>query len=683
MAVEFEKQWQILLGNSKSMEKVLAPIWLALETTNEREKVHDAVRQRMGALGTTHLPIEEDFVFGWDWLQERGQILSAELPPLDVVKVKWEGELGHILDDGLFGPGIQPHHCDLTNMDGIVTVTPRSFDAETYVDGQHIAETIMLQSGMNIQFGSSHMFKFVDPSQNHMSKRPMDAGPMVKGQRIKSGQGSRSVQETTFDLDGDIHSGVPLTLSKSSDRLDSEHTASSSSSSERNVVKPIIRVEQQDYYKQEIRPQEVQGHELILPATIEFRESSEDAFLSAVVNYTNSSTVHFKLSPTYVLYMTCRYVLSSQYRLDMSPSERTHKVIAIVNKMVSMMEGVIQDIAQYEQKQKNIAGALAFWMANASELLNFIKQDRDLSRITLDAQDVLAHLVQMAFKYLVHCLQSDLNNYMPAFLEDPEEASPERPKIDDVLHTLTGAMSLLRRCRVNAALTIQLFSQLFHFINMWLFNKLVTEPDSCLCSHYWGAIIRQQLGHIEAWAEKQGLELAADCHLSRIVQATTLLTMDKYLAEDVSNINNTCFKLNSLQLQALLQSYHCAQDEPYIPQELIENVVALAENTADELARSDGREVQLEEDPDLQLPFLLPEDGYSCDVVRNIPNGLQEFLEPLCQRGNIFQFIAPSGGKLLKMLYRFCLRGVYCKTNCDKCKSLAGYHVLFFKNWNS
>ncbi|XP_072359680.1 afadin isoform X12 [Scyliorhinus torazame] len=526
----------------------------------------------------------------------------------------------------LFGPGIQPHHCDLTNMDGIVTVTPRSFDAETYVDGQHIAETIMLQSGMNIQFGSSHMFKFVDPSQNHMSKRPMDAGPMVKGQRIKSGQGSRSVQETTFDLDGDIHSGVPLTLSKSSDRLDSEHTASSSSSSERNVVKPIIRVEQQDYYKQEIRPQEVQGHELILPATIEFRESSEDAFLSAVVNYTNSSTVHFKLSPTYVLYMTCRYVLSSQYRLDMSPSERTHKVIAIVNKMVSMMEGVIQ-------KQKNIAGALAFWMANASELLNFIKQDRDLSRITLDAQDVLAHLVQMAFKYLVHCLQSDLNNYMPAFLEDPEEASPERPKIDDVLHTLTGAMSLLRRCRVNAALTIQLFSQLFHFINMWLFNKLVTEPDSCLCSHYWGAIIRQQLGHIEAWAEKQGLELAADCHLSRIVQATTLLTMDKYLAEDVSNINNTCFKLNSLQLQALLQSYHCAQDEPYIPQELIENVVALAENTADELARSDGREVQLEEDPDLQLPFLLPEDGYSCDVVRNIPNGLQEFLEPLCQRG--------------------------------------------------
>ncbi|KAG5277478.1 hypothetical protein AALO_G00118070 [Alosa alosa] len=529
-------------------------------------------------------------------------------------------------DDGsiqLFGPGVLPHHCNLLHADGLVTVTPASAEAETLVDGQRVIDTTLLRSGATLQFGHAHVFKFVDPAQEHLvGKR--EPGPMMKG-RHKSG----SVPETTFDPHGDIHaSGLPT--SKSSGKLDMERAGNGS---ERGMVKPMIRGEQQDFSKHDGRSLDGLGPELTLPASIEFRENSEDAFLSAIINYTNSSTVHFKLSPTYVLYMTCRYVMSSHYRPDISPSERTHKVIAIVNKMVSMMEGVIQEIADGDQKQKNIAGALAFWMANASELLNFVKQDKDLSRITLDAQDVLAHLVQMAFKYLVHCLQSDLNNYMPAFLDDPEEQNPQRPKIEDVLHTLTGAMSLLRRCRVNAALTIQLFSQLFHFVNMWLFNKLVTEADSGLCSHYWGAILRQQLSHIEAWAEKQGLELAADCHLSRIVQATTLLTMDKYSMQDVQNINNTCFKLNSLQLNALLSNYHCAPDEPYIPPELIDHVVAVAENTADELARSDGREVQLEEDPDLQLPFLLPEDGYSCDVVRNIPNGFQEFLEPLCQRG--------------------------------------------------
>ncbi|XP_041420420.1 afadin isoform X20 [Xenopus laevis] len=520
----------------------------------------------------------------------------------------------------LFGPGIQHHHCDLNNMDGVVTVTPRRIDADTYVDGHRISETTMLHSGVKVQFGSSHVFKFVDPNLDHLlGKSLSDTGQIGKNQRTKQG-----LQETTFGLEGDVLGDVTTPANKMASKLDGERIPGMT---EKGMVKPMIRMDkQQDQRVQNGRSQDSQGPENVLPASIEFRENSEDAFLSAVINYTNSSTVHFKLSPTYVLYMTCRYVLSNKYRPDTSSAERTHKVIAVVNKMVGMMESVIQ-------KQKNIAGALAFWMANASELLNFIKQDRDLNRITLDAQDVLAHLVQMAFKYLVHCLQSELTSSMPAFIDDPEENDSQRPKIEDVLHTLTGAMSLLRRCRVNAALTIQLFSQLFHFINMWLFNRLVTDPDSGLCSHYWGAIIRQQLAHIEAWAEKQGLELAADCHLSRIVQATTLLTMDKYSHQDIPNINNTCFKLNSLQLQALLQNYHCAPDEPYIPTELIDSVVSVAENTADELARSDGREVQLEEDPDLQLPFLLPEDGYSCDVVRNIPNGLQEFLEPLCQRG--------------------------------------------------
>ena len=74
------------------------------------------------------------------------------------------------------------------------------------------------------------------------------------------------------------------------------------------------------------------------------------------------------------------------------------------------------------------------------------------------------------------------------------------------------------RCRVNAALTIQLFSQLFHYINMWTFNRIVLEPDLKLCTRLWGHCLRMRLSFIEAWAERQGLELAADCHLARVVQ---------------------------------------------------------------------------------------------------------------------------------------------------------------------
>merc|ERR1719483_137631 len=100
---------------------------------------------------------------------------------------------------------------------------------------------------------------------------------------------------------------------------------------------------------------------------------------------------------------------------------------------------------------------------------------------------MLAEAVQMAFHHLVRCLQGDLQRVMSAFLDPQEDLDPHdemgqrynmgRPTLNDVLNTLSAAMTLLRRCRVNAALTIQLFSQLFHFINMWLFNVLVREPQ--------------------------------------------------------------------------------------------------------------------------------------------------------------------------------------------------------------
>lgn len=51
-----------------------------------------------------------------------------------------------------------------------------------------------------------------------------------------------------------------------------------------------------------------------------------------------------------------------------------------------------------------------------------------------------------------------------------------------VLSILTNTMALLRRCRVNAALTIQLFSQLFHFINMWVFNRIVVDSHPNYCT---------------------------------------------------------------------------------------------------------------------------------------------------------------------------------------------------------
>lgn len=53
---------------------------------------------------------------------------------------------------------------------------------------------------------------------------------------------------------------------------------------------------------------------------------------------------------------------------------------------------------------------------------------------------------------------------------------------------------------------------------------------------------------------------------------------------------------------------------------LIEQTARAAEGVADELTRADGREVRLHEDTTLPVQLLLPDDGFSCDVVRYFNN---------------------------------------------------------------
>lgn len=50
------------------------------------------------------------------------------------------------------------------------------------------------------------------------------------------------------------------------------------------------------------------------------------------------------------------------------------------------------------QGQQASAGALAFWMANSSELLNFLQRDRDLNVLTRLSQLDLSRLVHRAYR---------------------------------------------------------------------------------------------------------------------------------------------------------------------------------------------------------------------------------------------------------------------------------------------
>ena len=108
-----------------------------------------------------------------------------------------------------------------------------------------------------------------------------------------------------------------------------------------------------------------------------------------------------------------------------------------------------------------------------------------------------------------------------------------------MLGLLSSVITVLVRTRVNAAITIQLFSELFYFINMSLFNRLMSR-DSPLCTRAVGQRMLNKLRHLENWAEKQGLELAAECHLAKIVDVSFKLIYYRFISLGIICLSYCC-----------------------------------------------------------------------------------------------------------------------------------------------
>lgn len=283
------------------------------------------------------------------------------------------------------------------------------------------------------------------------------------------------------------------------------------------------------------------GQDPILPAVLEFPEDPQEQFLARVITHLDVTTPTFRLAPAYTLYLCARYRASTHYRPELTPTERAHKLTLLLQHAAMLIRHTIQDRSTESTSQ-------AFWLANASELLHFLKSDRHVSAFSLQAQDTLADAVQLAFKNLVACLTDELNQAMNYLLSLNGDEHPR-----EVINVLSGAMNLLRMCRANAALTIQLFSQMFHWISAKALTNVISNSN--LCTRNFGQKLLNRLRNLQAWAESQGLELAAECHLAKIVQCAHLLQAPKYTPEDLANLSSACFKLNSLQLHALLMEY--------------------------------------------------------------------------------------------------------------------------------
>jgi len=119
------------------------------------------------------------------------------------------------------------------------------------------------------------------------------------------------------------------------------------------------------------------------------------------------------------------------------------------------------------------------------------------------------------------------------------------------------------------------------------------------------------------------------------LQAANLLQASKKLpsVQDAQNVFATCSKLNSQQVSTLLHNCSLSEGEVAVNPAFASELIVLAQTHRDEALQNDGLEINLEEDPNLELPFLIPQQGYSCDNIVGIPPGLQDYFEPMISAG--------------------------------------------------
>lgn len=371
-----------------------------------------------------------------------------------------------------------------------------------------------------------------------------------------------------------------------------------------------------------------EANDQILPAVIQVKEDVEDIFLSRVITHIKPTDTTFRLAPTYVLYMVTRYRASTLFHPELQTRSRAALFVPFAKKIATMIRSAI------EMHMREPA-FLAFWLANSSDLSHFYKQDKQVSPFTIEAQEILYDSIKASFRYLLSCKQIELDAVLHLFfdeLDSPESSSP----MNQILNVLNDTMATMRKNRVNAALTIQIFSHLFQHISKWLFDRLIGVYDrqqpnmmnsqsfSVYCNRIWGERLNNRLAMIGGWAEKQGLEQAADFHLSRVIQVTLFLAR-RYPArvspQDLKDACESCDRLNPVQLRSLLQRY---QPETPIVRAIIENLLYNMSGDYSYMAS----DFPLEED-ELKIPFLIPDDGYSSEMIRYIPNGLLDFVSYL------------------------------------------------------
>ncbi|CAJ0577570.1 unnamed protein product, partial [Mesorhabditis spiculigera] len=461
--------------------------------------------------------------------------------------------------------GVHGRHCVINFEQGVVTLTPSAADAYIEVNGRPIAQTAILNEGDLIRLGPECLLRYVH-SKAHADHLPPPSFSHQLQQRRLSGS---SMGSTTRASQAEAESANP------------------------GYETPQIAQQMTNI---------PQGP----PMSIQVGDYKVWDFLNEVLSH--GSEESFRLAPSFALYLALRFFHTN------------HKPY-----LVQFISRIASQLAQRTQECDK-AEELLFWLANASELSFLVDSDCEIRPLAQQQGASLSACVEPLLRKTVDVLTEKLLQAPEVFFD--ENVSDEQAT-NIVITVLDAFVRSARSVRLNAALTIQIASRLLHILNATLFNALIGKQQfKPRLTHSLGERLKPRIGYLMAWADRNGLELAAECQLHTITQASSFLAAPK---TDIEEMGACCDKLNSAQVKRLFDLYFVGENEPPLEEEVVQAVIGVAERHGDTLSKN------LEESTNFGLPFLMPTEGYVTEHLRGAPEPLLAYILRLQQRGLLHQ----------------------------------------------
>ncbi|KAI9310742.1 hypothetical protein BX666DRAFT_1869258 [Dichotomocladium elegans] len=263
--------------------------------------------------------------------------------------------------------------------------------------------------------------------------------------------------------------------------------------------------------------------------------------------------------------------------------------------LYTLLSSAVVKIKQVLKENMRDIHTLAFWMANMSQLLYYLKKDTGLVVATAEHQLEIAELICETYNLLVLDSEQRIEKVLETSMLDHEpiegltdtvefqddwqrffrrnssrmqhQLVPKALSPQSITSLLSSILYVLQSYHVHPAIIAQAIAQFYHFMSCELFNRILSNKKY-LCRSK-ALQIRMNVTCLEEWARSSQLPSAETlgAYLEPVIQLLQLLQCVSQLSELelFANTIKTFDLLNPLQIKRAIINYRYEVAEPRLP----------------------------------------------------------------------------------------------------------------------